>query len=95
MAVSIDAGTDKELTVFTATVHKDKLEEVRSLLSLQKYLSICAPLAYDVIYCRALRQQFYGIFKSMILTPGFRSEDFERLKEEHLNYVSKQYVTYC
>lgn len=59
MAVSIDAGTDKELTVFTATVHKDKLEE------------------------------FYGIFKSMILTPGFRSEDFERLKEEHLNYISK------
>jgi hypothetical protein len=35
MAVSIDAGTDKELTVFTATVHKDKLEEVRSLLSLK------------------------------------------------------------
>jgi hypothetical protein len=56
-------------------------------------MSLCVPLTYDVIYCHGMRQQFYGIFKSMILTPGFRSEDFERLKEEHLNYISKQYVT--
>jgi hypothetical protein len=29
MSVTFDAGTDKELMVFTATVHKDKLDEVR------------------------------------------------------------------
>ena len=37
-------------------------------------------------------EKFYGIFKEMILNPGFREEDFIRLKTNQLNFLSKTLV---
>jgi zinc protease len=59
MAGRIDGNSDKELSLFTGDVHRDKLTD------------------------------FYGLFAEMILSPRFDPEDFERLREEQLNYVSK------
>ena len=32
---------------------------------------------------------FYAVFKDMVLNPGFREEDFIRLKSDQLNYLEK------
>jgi len=59
MAATIDSHCDKEVTVFSATVHRDKLAE------------------------------FYDIFAEMLTEPRYDPADFERLREEQLNFVSK------
>jgi zinc protease len=55
MAGSFSALVDKEMTTFTAVVHKENL---------QKFLDVVLP---------------------MLLTPGFRDEDFTRVKDAQLN----------
>ena len=55
IAGSFGALVDKEMTTFTAVVHRDNL---------QKFLDIVMP---------------------MLLTPGFREEDFSRVKDAQLN----------
>ncbi|PYQ27274.1 MAG: insulinase family protein [Acidobacteria bacterium] len=55
MAGSFGSQVDKEMTTFTAVVHKDNLP---------KFLDIVLP---------------------QLLTPGFREEDFSRLKDAQLN----------
>ena len=55
MAGSFSAQVDKEMTTFTAVVHKENL---------QKFLDVVLP---------------------MLLTPGFRDEDFSRVKDAQLN----------
>jgi zinc protease len=55
MAGSFNSLVDKEMTTFTAVVHKDNL---------QKFLDIVLP---------------------QLLTPGFRDEDFSRIKDAQLN----------
>ncbi len=62
MAAYIDMQIDKEMTVFSGTIHKDNLEE------------------------------YYSIFKDMMLNPGFREEDFIRIKTNHLNFLQKTLV---
>ena len=37
-------------------------------------------------------ERFYGIFKDMLLDPGFREEDFIRLKTNQLNFLEKTLV---
>ncbi len=59
MAATFDSHCDKEGTVFSATVHRDKLAE------------------------------FYDIFAEMLTEPRYDPADFERLREEQLNFVSK------
>ncbi|MHB8053718.1 MAG: M16 family metallopeptidase [Candidatus Aminicenantales bacterium] len=59
MAASVSLGLDKEMAVFSATVHKDNL------------------------------RAFYEILKDMLLDPGFRADDFERLKAIQLAFVEK------
>ncbi|MBD3414262.1 MAG: insulinase family protein [Candidatus Aminicenantes bacterium] len=62
MAAFVDMQIDKEMTVFSGTIHKDNLEE------------------------------YYSLFKDMLLKPGFREEDFIRIKTNHLNFLQKTLV---
>jgi zinc protease len=62
MAASVSLIMDKEMAVFSGTIHKDNLEK------------------------------YYAIFKDMLLDPGFREEDFNRLKTNQLNFVEKTLV---
>ena len=59
MAAGFGSQTDKEMIVFTGTIHQDNLE------------------------------RYYGIIRQMLLDPGFRDEDFTRLKTDALNFLSK------
>lgn len=59
MAAQIEAFIDKEVTIFTGTVHRDKLAE------------------------------FYEIFKDVITSPRFDTDDFERERDNHINYLTK------
>jgi zinc protease len=58
-AAEIRVGVDKEVIVFSGTVHRDKLAE------------------------------FYGIMRDVVLTPRFDPLDFERERENHINYLTK------
>lgn len=62
MAAGIGMRIDKEMSVFTGTIHKDNLEA------------------------------YYAILKDMLLDPGFREEDFIRLKTNQLNFLEKTLV---
>jgi len=62
LAASVDLNVDKEMSVFSATVHRDNLEK------------------------------FYAIFSEMLLEPGFREEDFHRLKTDQLNFLERTLV---
>jgi zinc protease len=57
MAAGFGSQTDKEMTVFTGTVHSDNLD------------------------------RYYEIIRQMLLEPGFRDEDFTRLKTGALNFL--------
>ena len=57
MAAGVSLSLDKEMAVFSATIHKDNLKA------------------------------FYAIFKDMLLDPGVRQEDFDRLKAAQLAFV--------
>lgn len=59
MAAGFQSATDKEMTVFKGTVHRDHLEA------------------------------YYRLFRDRILDPGFRQEDFERIKNSQLNFVER------
>jgi len=59
MAAKLGASCDKEVTVFSGNVHRDKLSD------------------------------FYGLFSEMLAAPRFDAQDFERLRDEQLNFVSK------
>ncbi|HEX6974147.1 MAG TPA: pitrilysin family protein, partial [Vicinamibacterales bacterium] len=58
MAGAFVAGTDKEMTTFTAVIHKDNW------------------------------RPFLGIVLPQLLEPGFREDDFKRLKEAQLNALT-------
>ncbi len=58
MAASFDAQVDKEMTTFTARVHRDNWE------------------------------RFAGIALPQLETPGFREEDFRRLKDQQKNALA-------
>lgn len=58
-AATISVTVDKEVTVFSGTVHRDKLAE------------------------------FYGILVDVLCAPRFDPEDFERERENHINYLTK------
>jgi zinc protease len=62
MAARVGLRVDKEMSVFSGTIHIDNLEE------------------------------FYAIFKDMLLDPGFREEDFNRLKTNQINFLEKTLV---
>ncbi|HHF43398.1 MAG TPA: insulinase family protein, partial [Candidatus Aminicenantes bacterium] len=62
MAASLRVQVDKEMSVFTGTIHIDNLEK------------------------------YYQILKEMLLNPGFREEDFIRLKTNQLNFLEKTLV---
>lgn len=62
MAASVGLRVDKEMSVFTGTIHTDNLEK------------------------------YYYIFKDILLDPGFREEDFIRLKTNQLNFLEKTLV---
>ncbi len=62
MAASVGLRVDKEMSVFTGTVHVDNMEK------------------------------YYAIFKGMLLEPGFREEDFKRIKTNQLNFLAKTLV---
>ncbi|GAB4238024.1 MAG: hypothetical protein Kow00109_12230 [Acidobacteriota bacterium] len=34
-------------------------------------------------------EEFYALLRDAVLRPGFRPEDFERIKQEHVNYVER------
>lgn len=55
LAAGYSVSVDKEMTVVTGTVHRDKVQE------------------------------FYGLFSEVVLAPGFRPEDFERLRDGAVN----------
>jgi len=63
MAASVGLRVDKEMSVFSGTVHVDNLEK------------------------------YYTIFKSMLLEPGFREEDFKRIKTNQLSYLERTLVS--
>jgi len=62
MAAAVGLRVEKEMSVFTGTIHIDNLDG------------------------------FYAIFKDMLLDPGFREEDFIRLKTNQLNFLDKTLV---
>jgi zinc protease len=62
MAAGVGLRVEKEMSVFTGTIHTDNLDK------------------------------FYAIFKEILLDPGFREEDFIRLKTNQLNYLEKTLV---
>jgi zinc protease len=59
LAGGYGASVDKEMTVVTGTVHRDKVGE------------------------------FYALFADAVLNPGFRPEDFERLRDAAVNAMEK------
>jgi zinc protease len=59
LAAGYGVSVDKEMTVITGSVHRDKLDA------------------------------FYGLFVDVVLNPGFRAEDFERLRENAINGIEK------
>jgi len=63
MATSVGLQVEKEMSVFTGSVHVDNLEE------------------------------YYAIIKDMLLDPGFREEDFIRIKTNLLNFLEKSLVS--
>ncbi len=63
MAASVSLSVDKEMSVFSGTIHRDNLDK------------------------------FYAIFKEMILNPGFREEDFKRLRTNQLNFLEKTLIS--
>jgi zinc protease len=63
MAASFDARVDKEMTSFTARVHRDNWE------------------------------RFAGIALAQLTAPGFREEDFRRLKDQQLNALKQDLRT--
>ncbi len=62
MAASVSVQVDKEMSVFSGTIHRDNLEK------------------------------YYAIFKEMLLNPGFREDDFNRLKTNQLDFLSKTII---
>ncbi len=62
LAATISLRVDKEMSVFSGTIHRDNLEK------------------------------FYAVFKEMLLDPGFREDDFIRLKTNQLNFLRKTLV---
>lgn len=62
MAASVSIRVDKEMSVFSGTIHRDNLEK------------------------------YYAIFKEMLLNPGFREDDFTRLKTNQLNFLEKTLI---
>ncbi|MFQ6037759.1 MAG: M16 family metallopeptidase [Candidatus Aminicenantales bacterium] len=62
MAATVGLRVDKEMSVFTGTIHRDNLEK------------------------------YYAILKEMLLEPGFRQEDFTRIKTNQLNFLEKTLV---
>jgi len=62
MAATLSLSMDKEMAVFSGTIHKDNLES------------------------------YYGIVRDMLLDPGFRADDFARLKTDQLDFVDKALV---
>ncbi len=60
MAAELSGSTDKEFTVFSGRVHKDKLDA------------------------------FLAIFTDVLLHPRFDPKDFERMKEDALNALTKR-----
>jgi len=63
LAASVGLDVDKEMSVFSGTIHRDNLEA------------------------------FYVIFKDMLLDPGFREDDFNRIRTNQLNFVEKTLVS--
>jgi zinc protease len=59
MAGAFNSNVDKEMTTFTATVHKDNWPK------------------------------FFDIVLPQLLSPGFRNEDFQRLKDQQLNTLKQ------
>jgi zinc protease len=62
MAASVSLDVDKEMSVFSGTIHRDNLEK------------------------------YYAILKDMLLNPGFREDDFTRIKTNQLNFLEKTLV---
>lgn len=62
LAAQVDLAVDKEMSVFTTTIHRDNLDK------------------------------FYALFRDMLLDPGFREEDFNRLRSDQLNFLEKTLV---
>ena len=60
MAATVSAQVDKEMTVFSGTVHKDNLEP------------------------------FYGVFKEMLLEPGWQQVDLDRVKADVVAFLDDQ-----
>jgi len=63
MAASLSLSMDKEMAVFSGTIHKDNLEK------------------------------YYNLVRNMLLDPGFREDDFNRLKTNQLNFIEKTLVS--
>ncbi len=63
MAASVGLRVEKEMSVFSGSIHIDNLDE------------------------------YYTTFKEMLLDPGFREEDFIRLKSNQLNFLEKTLVS--
>ncbi len=63
MAAGVDLRVEKEMSVFTGTVHSDNLEK------------------------------YYSLLKEMLCDPGFREEDFIRIKTNQLNYLEKTLIS--
>jgi zinc protease len=59
LAAGYSVAVDKEMTVVTGSVHRDKAAE------------------------------FYALFSDALLNPGFRAEDFERLRDQAVNALEK------
>ncbi|HEY2091152.1 MAG TPA: pitrilysin family protein [Thermoanaerobaculia bacterium] len=59
MAGSFNSGVDKEMTTFTASIHRDNWSK------------------------------FFDIVLPQLLSPGFRAEDFQRLKDQQLNTLKQ------
>ncbi len=60
LAAGYGVSVDKEMTVVTGSVHRDKVGE------------------------------FYDLFADAVLNPGFRAEDFERLRDRAVNAIEKE-----
>lgn len=63
MAGSLSAQVDKEMTTFTASVHRDNWD------------------------------RFAALVLPMLVEPGFRQEDFQRLKDQQLNALRQDLLT--
>lgn len=62
MAASVGLQVDKEMSVFSGTIHIDNLEK------------------------------YYAILKDMLLNPGFREDDFTRIKTDQIDFLEKTLV---